>query len=65
MWLHEKKILTVVFESTIKIVLERSFCDNLVAFYDLSNGVKKMWLQSPVATTVAFHILLLIGGNLI
>ena len=56
MWLHEKKnFLTIVFESAIKIVLERSFCDNLVAFYDLSNSVKKMWLQSPVATTVAIH----------
>ena len=54
----KKKILIVVFESAIKIVLERSLCDNLVAFYDLSNSVKKMWLQSPVATTLAIHYLL-------
>ena len=52
---RQKKILTVEFESAIPIVLERSFCDNSVAFYDLANSVKKMWLQSLVATTVAIH----------
>ena len=52
-----KKKLTTVFESAIKIVLERSFCDNLVAFHDLLYCVKNMWLQSHVATTVAIHYL--------
>lgn len=45
----------MVFESVIKIALERSFCDNLVAFYNLSNYVKKLWLHSHVATTSAVH----------
>ena len=45
----------MVFESVIKIALERSFCDNLVAFYNLPNSVKKLWLHSHVATTSAVH----------
>ena len=55
LWLHKEKILVVVFESVIKIALERSFSDNLAAFYNLSNYVKKLWLHSHVATTSAVH----------
>ena len=55
LWLHKEKNLVVVFESVIKIALERSFCDNLVAFYNLPNSVKKLWLHSHVATTSAVH----------